>query len=152
MAGICPFFDAFFCSTFEMTTRSQTKENQTNKMAQNEMKCFEMTPLPLLLLLLKLPRSPPSFQETALGAVASQVQHLGKQNHEFWQSSRGKFFYLTNTTMKQLFLQCSRKISYKYEEENRKPPGCAWNWARCRWECVEGFSAGEGQPWKLSDV
>ena len=116
------------------------------------MKWFAMTPLPLLFLLLKLPRSPPSFQETALGAVASQVQHLGKQNHEFWQSSRGKFFCLTNTTMKQLFLQCSRKISYNYEEENRKPPGCAWSWARCRWECGAGFSAGEGQPWELSSV
>ena len=44
------------------------------------MKWFAMTPLPLLFLLLKLPRSPPSFQETALGAVASQVQHLGKKN------------------------------------------------------------------------
>ena len=106
-----------------------------------------MTPLPLLLLLLKLPRSPPPFQETALGAVASQVQHLGKKTHAFWQSSR--FFYLANKTTKQLLSQCSRNGSYKYEEENRKPPGCAWNWARCRWECGAGFSAGEGQPWEL---
>ena len=44
------------------------------------MKWFAMTPLPLLFLLLKLPRSPPPFQETALSAVASQVQHLGKKN------------------------------------------------------------------------
>ena len=61
-------------------TRSEATENQTNKMAHNLKKCFAMTPLPLLFLLLKLPRSPPSFQETALGAVASQVQHLGKKN------------------------------------------------------------------------
>ena len=65
-----------------MMTKGQTKENQTNKMAHNQKKCFAMTPLPLLLLLLKLPRSPPPFQETALSAVASQVQHLGKQKHE----------------------------------------------------------------------
>ena len=46
------------------------------------MKSFAITPLSLLFLLLKFPRSPPSFQETALSAVASQVQHLGKQKHE----------------------------------------------------------------------
>ena len=51
-------------------------------MAQNEMKSFAITPLSLLFLLLTFPRSPPSFQETALSAVASQVQHLGKQKHE----------------------------------------------------------------------
>ena len=65
------------------------------------MKSFAITPLSLLFLLLKFPRSPPSFQETALSAVASQVQHLGKQKHE----TAVLISTLANKNMKQLFSQ-----------------------------------------------